>query len=120
MTDTANSFKRLSASEVLHALYIDFEGEKDELPVRNLSSPVRHEHSEIRLGRARGVLIVGVSERLEALSGSVAVHVVTANTLGTADVLAREIPVSLRAISHGSDKADFVASLGRTSSARRA
>ena len=33
MTDPANGFKRLSASEALRALYIDFEGEKDKLPI---------------------------------------------------------------------------------------
>lgn len=33
MTDPANAFKRLSAAEALHALYIDFEGEKDKLPI---------------------------------------------------------------------------------------
>lgn len=33
MTDPANAFKRLSASEALRALYVDFEGEKDKLPI---------------------------------------------------------------------------------------
>jgi hypothetical protein len=33
MTDPGNAFKRLSASEALRALYIDFEGEKDKLPI---------------------------------------------------------------------------------------
>jgi len=33
MTDGANSFKRLSAAEALRALYIDFEGGKDQPPV---------------------------------------------------------------------------------------
>lgn len=33
MTDPANAFKGLSAAEALRALYIDFEGEKDKLPI---------------------------------------------------------------------------------------
>lgn len=33
MTDPANPFKRLSAAEALRALYIDFEGGKDQLPI---------------------------------------------------------------------------------------
>ena len=33
MTDPENAFRRLSAAEALRALYIDFEGEKDKLPI---------------------------------------------------------------------------------------
>ncbi len=33
MTDPAHAFKRLSAAEALRALYIDFEGQKDQPPV---------------------------------------------------------------------------------------
>jgi hypothetical protein len=33
MTDLRTAFRRLSADEALHALYIDFEGEKDKPPV---------------------------------------------------------------------------------------
>ena len=33
MTDPAQAFKRLSAAEALRALYIDFEGQKDQPPV---------------------------------------------------------------------------------------
>ncbi|MDP2349697.1 MAG: hypothetical protein Q8M74_00895, partial [Chloroflexota bacterium] len=33
MTDRARRFDRLSAAEALRALYIDFEGGKDQLPV---------------------------------------------------------------------------------------
>jgi hypothetical protein len=33
MTDPANAFKRLSTAEALRALYIDFEGQKDQPPV---------------------------------------------------------------------------------------
>ena len=40
MTDLARSFKHLSSDEALHALYIDFEGEKDEPPV--LLGVLRH------------------------------------------------------------------------------
>jgi hypothetical protein len=40
MTDPANAFKRLSAYEALRALYIDFEGQKDQPPV--LLGVLRH------------------------------------------------------------------------------
>jgi P-type E1-E2 ATPase len=60
----------------------------------------------------RGILIDGVAERIGSLARAVEVHLVTADTLGTAARLAGELPVALTTISHGSDKADYVASLG--------
>ena len=60
----------------------------------------------------RGQLIDGVAERLAILARDLQLHLVTADTLGTASRLAAEIPVSVATISRGSEKADLVQSLG--------
>lgn len=60
----------------------------------------------------RGELIEGVADRLTALAHDVELHLVTADTLGTADRLAAELPVSVVTISRGSDKGDLVGGLG--------
>ncbi len=61
---------------------------------------------------ARGELIDGVAERLAILARDLQLHLVTADTLGTAGRLAAEIPVSVVTISQGSEKADLVRGLG--------
>jgi len=61
---------------------------------------------------AHGVLIDGVAERLHRLSGELAVQLVTADTLGTADVLGRELGVRITRITDGDQKAALVRSLG--------
>ncbi len=60
----------------------------------------------------RGGLIEGVADRLAALARDVELHLVTADTLGTAGQLAAGLPVSVVTISRGSDKADLVRGLG--------
>ncbi len=60
----------------------------------------------------RGKLIAGVSERLATLTRDLELHLVTADTRGTADRLAAELPVSVATISRGSDKEDLVRGLG--------
>ena len=60
----------------------------------------------------RGALIEGVRERLERLSPDLEIHLVTADTRGTAERLAAKLPVSVVRISTGADKADLVQRLG--------
>jgi soluble P-type ATPase len=60
----------------------------------------------------RGVLIDGVAARLTGLARDLELHLVTADTLGTADRLAHVLPVTVTRISTGRDKADLVGRLG--------
>jgi len=60
----------------------------------------------------RGSLIAGVEERLRRLSVDLDLHLVTADTRGTAARLAAELPVSISPITRGSEKAAFVQRLG--------
>ena len=60
----------------------------------------------------RGSLIAGVEERLGRLSADLELHLVTADTRGTAARLAAELPVSISPITRGSEKAAFVQRLG--------
>lgn len=61
---------------------------------------------------AQGELIDGVAERLAILACNLKLHLVTADTLGTAPRLAAKLPVSLEEITRGSEKADTVRRLG--------
>lgn len=60
----------------------------------------------------RGLLIPGVADRLSALSASLEVHLVTADTLGTAAALAEQLPAALTTVTSGAGKAVFVERLG--------
>lgn len=60
----------------------------------------------------RGAIIEGVGERLERLSRDLEIHLVTADTRGTAGRLAATLPVSVARIATGADKADLVQRLG--------
>jgi soluble P-type ATPase len=60
----------------------------------------------------RGVLIDGVAERLEALAADLTIHLVTADTLGTAGRLAAKLPLSVTPISKGADKESLVREIG--------
>ncbi|HMJ80262.1 MAG TPA: ATPase P [Candidatus Dormibacteraeota bacterium] len=60
----------------------------------------------------RGSLIAGVEERLRRLSVDLDLHLVTADTRGTAARLAAELPVSISPITRGSEKAAYVQRLG--------
>ncbi len=58
-----------------------------------------------------GVLIAGVSQRLEALAQKLRITVLTADTFGSAAKQLEELPVELRRIQTGQDKVNFLASL---------
>lgn len=60
----------------------------------------------------RGELISGVAERLASLAQDLDLHLVTADTRGTARRLAAGLPVSIVTIARGSEKADLVRRLG--------
>lgn len=60
----------------------------------------------------RGELIPGVAERLTALAMDLQLHLVTADTLGTAGRLAANLPASVATIGTGPEKADLVRALG--------
>ncbi len=63
----------------------------------------------------RGTLIDGVEERLHQLNGSLEIHLVTADTFGTAREIADRLGASLKSISRGAEKAAFVGDLGAAS-----
>jgi len=60
----------------------------------------------------RGALIDGVAERLARLRGRLALHVLSADTFGTLDELARQLGVESHRISTGADKRAFLHALG--------
>jgi P-type E1-E2 ATPase len=60
----------------------------------------------------RGNLIPGVAERIARLATDLEVHLVTADTFGTASGLAERLKVAMTTIATGADKAGLVASLG--------
>lgn len=61
---------------------------------------------------ARGRLLPGVAQRLTALASSVRIVVMTADTRGTAAAELAGLPVEVRLIGTGSDKAELVQELG--------
>ena len=77
--------------------------------------PIRLEHLVLDINGTltnRGELIDGVAERLERLAGDLALHIVTADTLGTANALGDRLGVSVTIIRTGADKAAFVRRIG--------
>jgi P-type E1-E2 ATPase len=65
----------------------------------------------------RGELIDGVAARLAELARDLEIHVLTADTLGTAGRIAGSLPVALTRITTGADKAALVERLGARRSA---
>lgn len=65
----------------------------------------------------RGRLIDGVASALSSLARDVEIHLVTADTLGSAARLAAVLPVALTRISTGRDKAELVDRLGAATTA---
>ena len=64
-----------------------------------------------------GVIVGGIAERFRALSESLRIHVVTADTFGIAGRHLADLPCELTVLPAGSQdqaKLDFVASLGAT------
>jgi len=59
-----------------------------------------------------GGLLPGVGERLTALARKVRISVLTADTFGQAEGQLRGLPVTVRIIRTGQDKADIVTQLG--------
>jgi soluble P-type ATPase len=59
-----------------------------------------------------GGLLPGVAERLVALSGSLCVTVLTADTFGTAAAELKGLPVEVRVIRTGAEKAQGVRAIG--------
>jgi soluble P-type ATPase len=60
----------------------------------------------------RGMLIAGVAERLERVAAQLDVHLLSADTFGRLDGVARELGAAPTVVSTGEDKARFVAELG--------
>lgn len=60
-----------------------------------------------------GTLLPGVAERLRALSASLQITVVTADTFGFAREAVRDLPVDVQIIGDGEEKARVVAGLAR-------
>jgi soluble P-type ATPase len=60
----------------------------------------------------RGELIAGATERLRRLSADMEIHLVTADTRGSAARQTKALPVTVATITRGSEKADLVRGLG--------
>jgi soluble P-type ATPase len=60
----------------------------------------------------RGELIDGVAERVEAISASLTVHLLTADTYGTASELGERLGAGVTRIESGDDKAAFIVLTG--------
>jgi P-type E1-E2 ATPase len=60
----------------------------------------------------RGELLEGVSERLTQLRDSVELHLVSGDTFGTLDDVARELGLPALRVKRGDEKADIVRGLG--------
>jgi P-type E1-E2 ATPase len=58
-----------------------------------------------------GRLMAGVAEKLRELAGSLRIHVLTADTFGTAATAMRDLPLTVRTITIGSDKERLVREL---------
>jgi P-type E1-E2 ATPase len=83
-------------------------------------APLRLEHLILDLNGTlsdRGELIPGVAERTAVLSRNLQLHLVTADTFGTAAALGKSLGLRVRTIQTGVDKAEFVARLGADSTA---
>ncbi len=79
------------------------------------ADPIRIEHLVLDLNgtlSAHGTLIDGVVPRLVALAGDLELHIVTADTLGTAGRLAAALPTTVDTVGRGEDKVVLVRRLG--------
>lgn len=59
-----------------------------------------------------GALLPGVAERLERLAADLRVTVLTADTFGTAREALKSLPVEVRIIGNGAEKAEAVSAMG--------
>jgi P-type E1-E2 ATPase len=62
----------------------------------------------------KGALIPGVVDRVTSLAERLSVHLLTADTFGTASEVARDIGATLQRVSDGQQKAALVEALGPT------
>jgi P-type E1-E2 ATPase len=62
----------------------------------------------------RGELVAGVAEALDALRDDLALHILSADTFGTAEQLARRLRARFQRVETGSDKRIYVERLGAT------
>jgi P-type E1-E2 ATPase len=60
----------------------------------------------------RGAVIEGVADRLGELASDLALHVLSADTFGTAEALADQLGASFRRVQTGEDKRAFIEDLG--------
>jgi P-type E1-E2 ATPase len=60
----------------------------------------------------RGDLIPGVAERIARLASTLQLHLVTADTFGTATAIGEQLGIPITTIQTGDDKAALVSSLG--------
>lgn len=77
--------------------------------------PIQVEHLVLDLNGTlsnRGELIPGVEGRIRRLTSELAVHLLTADTLGTANHLGNQLGLPVRTIATGDDKSRYVVSLG--------
>jgi P-type E1-E2 ATPase len=78
-------------------------------------TPLQLEHVVLDMNgtlTGSGALIKRSAERIRALSQRVELHLLSADTFGTAAVVAEELGVPLRGIAHGDDKRSYVEQLG--------
>jgi P-type E1-E2 ATPase len=76
--------------------------------------PMRLDHLVLDLNGTlsdRGVLLPGVAERIDLLAPDLQVHLVTADTFGSAAELAKGLALSVTVIHSGDEKATFVRKL---------
>lgn len=79
------------------------------------SPPLRLEHLVLDLNGTltdRGELIEGVAGRVKRLAGVLQVHMLTADTFGTARAVADRLGASVSIVRTGAEKAGFVDALG--------
>ena len=65
----------------------------------------------------RGTLIPGVADRLSRLANDLELHLLTADTFGTAGRVATELGLTVTPVSNGQQKAELVESLGADATA---
>ena len=82
--------------------------------------PIRVEHLVLDLNGTlsdRGVLLPGVAERIGLLAMDLHIHLVTADTFGSAAELAKGLALSVTVIRSGEEKAAFVRALNADATA---
>lgn len=84
------------------------------------AQPLRLEHLVLDVNGTlthAGAVIDGVEERVRSLAGTLRVHLVTADTFGTAGALAGSLGAELSVVRDGAEKVAFAEALGPSSCA---